>query len=152
MLSFQCLVGGKSVDIQRTLCSFCFQSLQSHLWTDNIYIAEIISISKKFAQQFASTYLNANISRHTFSNWYYLQKYILHLHLMFIWIKTRQTTLTNLVSTHQIIIKFDNAAYIFTKTLRNDVLKVEIFIPLHICLIYFLTKVFKWRWNITNSE
>ena len=142
MLSFQCLVGGKSVDIQRTLCSFCFQSLQSHLWTDKIYIAEIISISKKFAQQFAGTYLNANISRHTFSNWYYLQKYILHLHLMFIWIKTRQTTLTNLVSTHQIIIKYDNAAYIFTKTLRNDVLKIEIFIPLHIVVWFIFLQKF----------
>ena len=58
MLSFQCLVGGESVDIQRALYFFCFQSLQSHLWIDKIYIAEIISISKKFALQFASNYYN----------------------------------------------------------------------------------------------
>ena len=40
------------------LCSFCFQSLQSHLRTDKIYIAEIISINKKFALQFFSNYYN----------------------------------------------------------------------------------------------
>ena len=38
--------------------------------------------------------------------------------------------MTNLVKSHQIIIKYDNATYIFTKALYNDVLKIEIFVPL----------------------
>ena len=36
---------------------------------------------------------------------------------------------TNLVKIHQIIIKYDNATYIFTKALTNDVPKIEIFVP-----------------------
>ena len=48
---------------------------------------------------------------------------------MFIWIKKRWTIFTNLVKIHQIIIKYDNATYIFTKALTNDVPKIEIFVP-----------------------
>ena len=44
--------------------------------------------------------------------------------------KKRWTILTNLVTIQQIIIKYDNATYIFTKASKNDVLKIEIFLPL----------------------
>ena len=61
---------------------------------------------------------------------------------MFIWIKKRWTIFTNLVKIHQIIIKYDNATYIFTKALRNEVLKIEIFIPLHIVVWFIFLQKF----------
>ena len=50
---------------------------------------------------------NANITQHTFSNLCCLRKFIAHLRLMFIRIKKRQTTLTNFVNIHRIIIKYE---------------------------------------------
>lgn len=38
--------------------------------------------------------------------------------------------LTNKVNIHQIIIKYDNAIYIFTKSFITDILKIEIIVHL----------------------
>ena len=139
MLSFQCLVGRKSVDIQRALYSFCFQSLQSHLWIDKIYIAEIISIRKKFAQQFAGTYHNANIYT-SFASHVYLNK--------------NETNNSDKFGQHspnnyQIWQCYIHIYKSYKKWCSEN---WNLYTFTYSCLIYFLTKVFKRQWNITNSK
>ena len=42
----------------------------------------------------------------------------------------------------QVIIKYDNATHIFRKALKNDVLKIKIFLPLDMAVLFNCTQKF----------